>query len=123
MKDKLQAIIEDAQDDNYSDSPRFVDAILELLAPTIEKAEAYDALGYTTAYIEPENYQEIKEKARKWDRLMSITEPLAITPLAEDWHDTWSTTCPCLPLVIGNVIVHIGGGCSFGGKEDGDANN
>ena len=63
--------------------------------------------------------QELHEKARKWDRLASITEPLAITPFFEDWHDTWSTTCPCLPLVIGNVIVHIGGGCSFtsGGGE------
>ena len=60
-----------------------------------------------------QDYKEMAEKAAKWDRLTSITEPLAITPLLEDWHDTWSTTCPCMPLVIGNVIVHIGGGCSF----------
>lgn len=45
MKDKLQAIIEDAQDDNYSDSPRFVDAILKLLAPELEKARKWDALN------------------------------------------------------------------------------
>lgn len=42
MRDKLQEIIKDAQEDTYSDSPRFVDAILALLAPTIEKAKRWD---------------------------------------------------------------------------------
>lgn len=93
------------------------DEIGDLVSEALSPDKTFDELAdQILALLTP-----TLEKARKWDRLMSITEPLAITPLAEDWHDTWSTTCPCLPLVIGNVIVHIGGGCSFGGKEDGDA--
>lgn len=49
-------------------------AVLSLFAPIIKKADQWDALGYQTAYVEPENYDEIKEKARKYDELLPLVD-------------------------------------------------
>lgn len=54
------------------DSDDIADEILALIAPELEKARRYDELGFVTSYVEPENYQEIKKKARKWDRVSSL---------------------------------------------------
>jgi len=95
MKDELREILNDSTllevEVEY-----LADKLETLLAPTIERAEKYDAmclikdpiqvereyfqelvrkadqwdaLGYVTAYVEPENYDDIKEKAEKWNAL------------------------------------------------------
>lgn len=117
-EDLMQAILNRDLSADFFDNDKLADSILSIPAmqEIIKKAEIVDSfIGDAHA----REFSILMEKAKKWDRLMSITEPLAITPLFEDWHDTWSTTCPCLPLVIGNVIIHIGEECSFRGKEAG----
>ena len=42
----------------------------ELFKELVRKADQWDALGYVTAYVEPENYDKIKEKAEKWDKIV-----------------------------------------------------
>ncbi|MEN6320706.1 MAG: hypothetical protein ABFD82_18360 [Syntrophaceae bacterium] len=73
MKDELKEILNDSTllevEVEY-----LADKLETLLAPIIEKAEKYDALCLIKdpIQVEREYFQELVEKARKWDRVKKI---------------------------------------------------
>ena len=80
MKDELKKEIAELYVSNQFDkyilvgdreAEEFADSILSLLAPTIEKAEKYDALCLIKdpIQVEREYFQELVEKAEKWDKV------------------------------------------------------
>ena len=42
------------------------------LAELRRKADQWDALGYTSPYVMPEDYEQVKRDAEKWRRLMAL---------------------------------------------------
>jgi len=48
--------------------------IMGIIAPELADAEKWRCLGYETAYIKPENYDEIKADAERWRRVKEIAE-------------------------------------------------
>jgi len=59
----LRAMMEDAR--KYHEA-------LPLVKMMQEKADQWDALGYTSPYVMPEDYEQVKRDAEKWRRLMAL---------------------------------------------------
>ena len=72
MKDELIKLLRRAEKDKpYPDE--LAEEIMYLIAPEFEKAEKYDALCLIKdpIQVEREYFQELVEKAEKWDRVKS----------------------------------------------------
>jgi hypothetical protein len=95
------------------DADKVADSILSLFAPTIEKAEKYDALLLIKDPIQVERkyFQDLVEKAEKWDKVKECANS--------------RPPCKC-PLWIDDACTLEYGGCIFrdvvealeGGQDD-----